>query len=226
MIIIISGASSGVGKYLFDAFKSQGIDVIGTYNTTSPTTSGFYKVNIGDSSDVEKFISCLSLAEKDIVLINCAGISYNSFAHKADLSKWREVINVNLIGTFNMIHFLLPVMRQNGFGRIINFTSVVCKYPTPGISAYVASKSALCGLTKTLAVENASKGITVNSINLGYTNIGMGLKDVPKEYREKIIERIPMQRFCEPEEVLHTVKFIVDTPYLTGSIIDINGGII
>ncbi|MBP1671863.1 MAG: family oxidoreductase, partial [Bacteroidetes bacterium] len=107
--------------------------------------------------------------------MNCAGISYNSYAHKADIDKWNKVIEVNLNGTFNVIRNILPIMREQSYGRIINFSSIVTSLPTPGVSAYAASKAGLIGLTKSLAVENASKRITVNAINLGYANIGMGL---------------------------------------------------
>lgn len=90
----------------------------------------------------------------NIILINCAGISYSSFAHKADIIQWKNVINVNLNGTFNVIHCLLPWMREQHYGRIIN-SSVVAKLPTMGVSAYAASKAGLIGLTKSLALENA-----------------------------------------------------------------------
>ena len=163
---------------------------------------------------------------KDVVLINCAGISYNSFAHKADIEKWSSVIDVNIKGTFNVIRAILPHMRNDGYGRIVNFSSVVTKLPTPGVSAYAASKAALVGLTKSLATENASKGITVNAINLGYCNVGMGVNDVPAEYQEKMMSQIPSKRFCDPQEIYNTIRYMIDTPYLNGSAIDINGAII
>ena len=117
-------------------------------------------------------------------------------------------------------------MRENKWGRIINFSSVVTKMPTPGVSAYAASKSALIGLTKTLSIENALCGVTVNSINLGYTNAGMGINDVPEKYREIITDKIPEKRFCEPIEIFNTIEYIIKTEYLSGSIIDLNGGLI
>ena len=112
------------------------------------------------------------------------------------------------------------------YGRIINFSSVVTSLPTPGTSAYTASKAAILGLTKTLAVENASKGITVNAIKLGYVNIGMGINDVPKEYYDKVISQIPAGKFCDPIEVYNTIKYIINAEYLNGSAIDLNGGLI
>lgn len=226
-MIIIIGASKGIGHFLFEEFQKEGLEVVGTYNSTTVNIGyNFYKVDISDEASIDAFISNLSLQGKKIALINCAGISYNSFAHKADMDKWKKVIDVNLIGIFNVIRFFLPYMRKMNYGRIINLSSVVTKYPTPGTSAYTASKAAINALTKCLALENSSKGITINSINLGYTNAGMGINDVPEEYRLLMMDRIPMHRFCNPIEVLSTIRYIINTEYVTGSIIDINGGLI
>lgn len=227
MKIVITGASKGIGKYLFDTFKNEGYCVIGTYNSTfQEHEEGYYKVNVADENSVDSFVNGVAGNDDKFVLINCAGISYNSFAHKADFNAWKKVIDINLVGTFNVIHRFLPLMRNANYGRIINFSSVVSKYPTPGVSAYAASKAAINGLTKSLSIENASKGITVNSINLGYTNAGMGNNDVPESYRQKITEKIPMNRFCEPIEIYKTIKYIIETEYLNGACIDLNGGLI
>jgi NAD(P)-dependent dehydrogenase (short-subunit alcohol dehydrogenase family) len=228
-MIIITGASRGVGKYLFDRFIMEGQEVYGTYNNTpiqSNTDKGtYYQVNIVDALSVERWIQLIHHNLNNIVLINCAGISYNSFAHKADLEKWSEVLNVNVVGTFNVIRHLLPIMREQNFGRIINFSSVVASFPTPGVSAYAASKSALIGLSKSLAVENASKGITVNNINLGYADIGMGVEQVPVSYQKSMKERIPSGVFCPPEDIFETVKYLIKTDYINGSSINLNGGL-
>lgn len=226
-MIVITGASKGVGRYLFDSFTNEGLDVIGTYNSSKGNlTHNHYCVDISNYNSVVEWIDLVKPQLKNLVLINCAGISYNTFAHKADIEQWHKVIDVNLKGTFNVIHSLLPYMREQGYGRIINFASVVTELPTIGISAYMASKMAINGLTKVLAKENASKGVTVNSINLGYSNIGMGIDEVPEENKTVLLQNIPMGRFCEPLEILNTVKFIMDTEYINGSIIDINGGLI
>ena len=224
MRIIIIGASRGIGKSLYDMFKEHRYDVIGTYCTDNNDNMDLLHLDSTDLVEVNRFAE--EYNANRVVLINCAGISYNAFAHKSDLEKWRKVVEVNLIGTFNVIHSFLPYMRENKWGRIINFSSVVTKMPTPGVSAYAASKSALIGLTKTLSIENAMLGITVNSINLGYTNAGMGIKDVPEKYREIITNKIPEKRFCEPVEIFNTIEYIIKTEYLSGSIIDLNGGLI
>ena len=227
MTVIVTGASKGIGKYLFDKFAEQGCEVFGTYNATPCSElKGYCQVDVSDKNQVDKFVTSLDLHLKKIVLINCAGISYNSFLHKAAEEQWKRVINVNLMGTFYMTRALLPIMRNNGYGRIINFSSVVTKYPTPGVSAYAVSKAGINALTKCLSLENASKGVTVNSLNLGYTNAGMGLNDVPEAYRDLMLKHIPLHRFCEPSEIFNIVSCMINTEYLTGSIIDVNGGMI
>lgn len=229
-MIIVTGASRGLGLYLLSRFRQDGQQVVGTFHTTSveiqAEKDNYYQVNIADAHSVEEWISSMKNDLKEIVLINCAGISYNSFAHKADLDRWSEVIQVNIVGTFNVIRHILPLMREQNYGRIINFSSVVALLPTPGVSAYAASKAGLIGLTKSLAAENASKGITINAINLGYANIGMGINEVPKTYIEKIKEKVPAGRFCEPYEVYNTVKYLIETEYVNGATIDINGALI
>lgn len=229
-MILITGASKGIGRYLFTRFKQEGLKVLGTYNTSAECLkedrNAYYKVDISDYKAVEELIDKIKDSLSQLILLNCAGISYNSFAHKADKELWSHVIDVNLKGSFNVIREVLPLMREQGYGRIINFSSVVTSMPTPGVSAYAASKAGLLGLTKSLAAENASKGITVNAINLGYVNMGMGVNDVPLAYQEKMKTQIPSGRFCEPEEIYNTVKYLIQTEYVNGAAIDINGGII
>ena len=229
-MILITGASKGIGRYLFKRFKQDRLNVIGTYNSTTiglaEDMNAYYKVDVSDSKAVKEMIASIKCSLSQIVLLNCAGISYNSFAHKADIEQWGRVIDVNLKGTFNVIHEVLSLMREQKYGRIINFSSVIAFLPTPGVSAYAASKAGLVGLTKSLAAENAAKGITVNAINLGYVNIGMGVNDVPAAYQEKMKTQIPAGRFCEPEEVYNTVKYLIQTEYVNGAAIDINGALI
>jgi NAD(P)-dependent dehydrogenase (short-subunit alcohol dehydrogenase family) len=229
-MIIITGASKGLGRFLFTRFKEDGVKVIGTYNSTieglDDDIDAYYKVDVSDIKAVQKMIFSLKESLTEIILLNCAGISYNIFAHKSNIELWGRVIDVNLKGSFNLIHELLPAMREQGYGRIINFSSVIAVLPTQGVSAYAASKAGLIGLTRSLAAENASKGITVNAINLGYVSIGMGVNEVPVPYQEKMKAQIPAGRFCEPEEVYNTVKYLIQTEYVNGTAIDINGALI
>lgn len=227
-MIIITGASRGIGKYLFDSYSKTDEITIGTYLSTIkvPKSDKLHYVDVTDFKNVESFLLRIKFSVENIVLINCAGITYNSFLHKSEPEKWKSVIDVNLVGTYNVIRVFLPFMREQNFGRIINFSSVVAKKGTPGVSAYAASKAALTGLTKSLCVENGSKNITVNNINLGYAQVGMGVEQVPDEFQTIIKSQIPSHEFCSPEDIYSTVEYLRNTPYVNGSSIDLNGGLL
>ena len=189
-MVILTGATGGIGAYLLKRFP----EVIGD------------RIGVTDYKEIEDVLSKIRLSR--IVLINCAGIPYSGMAHKADPQEWGRVIDVNLKGTFNMIRYVLPIMRKEGYGRIINFSSVVTRFPVVGVSAYAASKAGVEGLTMSLAKE-ASKGITVNAIRLGYTNVGM-IRDVPD----------PPGRLIDPEEIFKTVKYLIESE-INGSIMNL-----
>ncbi len=226
-MIIITGVSGGIGNFLFESLKKNKNElVLGVYNNTIPSNiENCFKINICDFDNIQSFVDKNSSELNKITLINCAGISYNIFTHKSDPEKWKNIIEVNLFGTYNFIRALLPIMRLQKFGRIINFSSVVAQKSTPGVSAYSASKSALWGLAKSVAIENASLNITINNINLGYSELGM-INTVPSEYMENIVNQIPAGKLCEPIDILKTVNFLIETSYITGSNIDLNGGLI
>ncbi len=225
-MIVITGASRGIGKYLLSCYVENGENVIGTYFNTKPDIHAdhFEQLDITSAEDVKKFVTEKAAGFERLTLINCAGITYNSFTHKSDEDKWKEVIFTNLIGTYHVIKGLLPIMRNQKFGRIINFSSVVAVKPTPGISPYAASKSALWGMSKSIAIENAALNVTINNINLGYSELGM-IEDVPEEYKKNILSQIPAGILCEPGDILNTVEFLRNTRYITGSSIDLNGGL-
>ncbi len=226
-MVIITGASRGIGKYLLDHFTKQGEKVIGTYNLTSPDNidqGKFFKVDITDNEQVQSWFQKIKPDLDHIILINAAGSNYTAFAHKADVHLWKKTIDTNLVGTFNVIQQFLPVMREQNYGRIINLASIVAQMGIPGTSAYAASKAGLWGMTRAVAVENASKGITINNLNLGYFNIGM-INEVKPEFQEIIKAKIPSGQFGDPGNILNAVKFLIDSPYHTGTSIDINGGL-
>ena len=226
-MILITGASKGIGKFLLKKFNDSGNKVYGTYNSTIPDDSNknlLSKVNISDYLEVKNWIDRIIDKDEKTILINCAGINYNSFAHKADIEKWKQVININLIGTFNVINAVLPKMREQGFGRIINFSSIVAQKGIPGTSAYAASKAALWGMTRSIAAENAKKGITINNLNLGYFNIGM-ITEVPEEILTVIKKEIPTGELGNPENIYKTVQYLIENNYISGTSIDINGGL-
>jgi NAD(P)-dependent dehydrogenase (short-subunit alcohol dehydrogenase family) len=224
-MIIITGASRGIGRYLFNQFSIEKLDVIGTFNSTVVDDDRYYAVNTTDYEGVSKWINNLEPSLKNIILINCAGINYNAFTHKSEPLKWKEVIDINLVGTYNCIRAVLPIMRLQKYGRIINFSSVVASKGTQGTSAYAASKSALWGLSKSIAKENGSLNITINNINMGYSELGM-IEQVPEAYIESLKREIPSGTLCRKEEILKTVKFLIESEYTNGISIELSGGLI
>jgi NAD(P)-dependent dehydrogenase (short-subunit alcohol dehydrogenase family) len=227
-MIIITGASKGIGQYLFNSFLEKSDEtVLGTYLKTKPAKhlEHFVNLDVCDWHQVNEFILEKGPSLSDITLVNCAGISYTSYTHKSDPESWRKVIETNLIGSYHLIRSILPIMRDQKFGRIINFSSVVAIKPTPGISAYAASKSALWGMAKSLAVENASLNITINNINMGYSELGM-INSVPEDFKKKIIATIPVGMLCEPQDILKTVVYLRETKYITGASLDLSGGLV
>ena len=227
-MIIITGVSRGIGNYLFNKYLQKGEEVYGTYNRNKPAVANdkyISKVDVTDYQQVSRWVENIGSSSENVVLINCAGANYTSFAHNADLKNWIHVVNVNLIGTFYVIHAVLPFMREKGYGRIVNCASVVAQMPVPGTSAYASSKSGLWGLCKSIAVENARKGITINNLNLGYYNTGM-IQEVPNEYQKLLKQKIPTGEFGNPSNIYHAINFLVKNDYINGSSIDINGCII
>lgn len=226
MKILIAGASGGIGKYLAEQLCEKHV-VFGSYNSRKPESRVSYhmeKVDVSSESDVETWVNNSVTENDDLALIYCVGVNYNCMMHKSDSDKWKEVINANLIGVQHILRHILPIMRKRGFGRVILLSSVVPQMGVPGTSAYAASKAALWGLSKAVAKENARYGVTINTINLGYFDIGM-IQDVPKEMLEQIVQSIPMGNLGNPDNILQTVEYLLTVDYMTGSQIDLNGGL-
>lgn len=222
-MIIITGASQGIGEYIFNYYLNKGYDVTGIYNKTEPihNIENYVCLDVTDENAIKHFVEEKTL--QNIILINAAGISIPGITHKFEVEKFERTIQVNTIGIFSFIRYLLPIMRAQGYGRIINISSIVPQIGTAGNVAYAASKSALWGMSKVIAIENAMKGITSNCLNLGYCNIGM-TDTIPSIVLEKIIESIPQKRLCEPYNITNAIDFLIASDYVTGTEININGG--
>lgn len=226
--ILITGASKGIGRFLIERFLKDGAMVYGTYNKTVPSgeLSKYYSsVDIQNSESVNNWVQMCVSSDDEVVLINCAADNYNALGRKADVDKWGQLIDINLVGTFRVINACLPVMYKKKWGRIINFSSVVAQKGMAGTSAYAASKAALWGMSKSLAVENAAHNITINTLNLGYMAEGMTISAVPAELHQEILNQIPEHKFGEVENIYNAIVFLINSPYTTGTTIDINGGL-
>lgn len=226
-MIVITGASRGIGEFLIENFRNQGEICLGIRKSVPAEAKSRIDIDVVDISNpkaVDKWVSIHKEHLSRIVLVNCAGINYTAFAHKADIDEWKRVIDVNLFGSFNMARALLPIMRFERWGRIINFSSVVAQMGVLGSSAYAASKSALWGLTKSLASENGAMGITVNALNLGYFKIGM-IEEVSSQVQDEVLAKIPCKKFGDPTNIANAIRFLAASDYVNGALIDINGGL-
>jgi len=162
------------------------------------------------------------------ILVNNAGILSNNKASQTTPSEWRQVLAVNLDGAFYFARAFMEDMKSKRWGRIVNITSLAAK--TGGITAgtaYSVSKGALIALTFSLAAELAPFGVTVNGIAPAYVKTPMVMSQLTEEQRQSVIKKIPVNRFCEAQEVAHTVRFLVHplAGFITGEIIDQNGGL-
>ena len=227
--IIIIGASGGIGQYLVRAFKDEH-RVLGTYCHSSPDAlepgAEYYRLDVTDRQAVSGFTAEISPTLKRPALIYTSGVSLNGVIHKTRDEDWDLTLSVNLTGAMLVSRGLLPRMRELCFGRIIFISSVLSRISVPGTAAYSASKAALCALAKVIAVENARKGITANALALGYFNVGI-IRAVPEAYlNEQVLPSIPQGRLGDAVNIGAAVRFIMDADYLTGAVLDINGGII
>lgn len=224
--LIVAGAAGGIGSHLVDQLGDE-YNVIPTYHTqkSAEAHGGKYYADVADAQDVERMVGTIVQEEGQVaVLVNAAGVSVNGFAHKFAAHAWREVVDINLVGSFNLARAVLPQMRAAKFGRIVFLSSVVFQRPALGTSAYAASKAGLSGLARSIAVENARLGVTGNCIALGYFDAGM-LYTIPEDQREAIRASVPMNRFGKLDEILNAVRFLLNTEYVTGQTISVNGGL-
>lgn len=240
-IAVVTGGTRGIGAGIAAALKEDGYLVIANYKDNDEEAEEFANQHnqikskgyiLTQKWDVSNFEECeanineiLKKYNKIDVLINNAGITRDSMMHKMQSKDWLDVINTNLTSCFNMSRAVINKMRDNNYGRIVNLSSVNALSGQLGQVNYSASKAGIIGLTKSLAKETASKGITVNCVAPGYVDTQM-TQVIPPDIKAKIIEQIPVKRFAKIEEIVNAVLFLVnDTGYITGSVLSINGGL-
>ncbi|MGB9636504.1 MAG: 3-oxoacyl-ACP reductase family protein, partial [Thermoplasmata archaeon] len=199
---LITGGDRGLGKGLAEAFAREGANLVLIYKTNEVAANSVLcelrekygseilicRADVSVEDDVREMVrKAIEKFGGIDILINNAGIFKDRITWKMEKGEWDEVIGTNLTGPFLCIKHVLPSMRERGWGRIINISSVVGEIGVPGTCNYAASKSGLFGLTKTVARECANKNITVNCVALGYFEEGMNLR-LPQEVREKILQ--------------------------------------
>jgi 3-oxoacyl-[acyl-carrier protein] reductase len=173
----------------------------------------------------EGFAKVLKDKTRIDVLVNNAGIARDGLAVRMKPADWQLVLKVNLEGAFLCSQQALPGMMRNRWGRIVNMSSVVGQAGSAGQANYAASKAGLIGLTKALAQEMGSRGITVNAIAPGYIDTDM-TKSLPEELKQKMLATVPLARMGTPEDIANAVKFLVsdEASYITGHVLAVNGG--
>jgi acetoacetyl-CoA reductase len=231
---LVTGGSRGIGAAISIALKNAGYSVAANYagndeaarKFTDETGIKTYKWSV---ADYESCAAGIKAVEEDLgpvdVLVNNAGITRDAPFHKMTPQQWREVVDTNLSGVFNMTHPLWNGMRERKFGRVITISSINGQKGQFAQANYSAAKAGDLGFTKALAQEGARAGITVNAICPGYIATDMVMA-VPEKIRESIIAQIPVGRLGEADEIARCVVFLAsdEAGFITGSTITANGG--
>ena len=233
-VAVVTGGTRGIGAAISIALHAAGYKVAATYQGNAKAANEFAE-NTGIvpfQFDVSDYDSCkhgLLQIQKVLgpvdILVNNAGITRDAFLHKMKPAQWREVLSTNLDSVFNMCHLVIEGMRERGFGRIVNISSINGQAGQVGQTNYAAAKAGLIGFTKALALEGASKGITVNVVAPGYIDTEM-VRAVPPEVLEKIVAKIPVKRLGHASEIARMVAFLAceNAGFITGATFAVNGG--
>ena len=233
-VALVTGGSRGIGAAISRALKDAGYTVAANYAGNDEAAQAFtaetgirtFKWSV---ADYDACAAGIKQVEQDLgpidVLVNNAGITRDSMFHKMTPQQWKEVIDTNLTGLFNMTHGVWGGMRDRKFGRIVNISSVNGQKGQAGQANYSAAKAGDIGFTRALAQEGARMGITVNAVAPGYIGTEMVRAIDEKVLNERIIPQIPVGRLGEPEEIARCVLFLAsdDAGFITGSTISANG---
>lgn len=231
---IVTGGTRGIGKAIALALKDAGCVVAATYAGNDAAANAFREetgihVYKWDAGDYEACKAGVAEIEKTHgatdILVNNAGITRDVMFHKMAPQQWSEVMRADLDSVFNMTHQVFAGMRERGFGRIINITSVNGQKGQMGQVNYSAAKSGMIGFTRALAQEGAFKGVTVNAVAPGYIATEM-VAAVDETVMKKILAQIPVGRLGEAEEIARCVAFLADdrSGFITGAVLTVNGG--
>ena len=227
---LVTGASSGIGRAIADRLRADG-NHVASIDLTESDTDFSYVADVTDRGQIDAALDAARSALGPItILINAAGMtSFRRFTNLTS-SEWSRVVDVNLNGVFHVTQAVLPDMLEAGWGRIVNISSSSTHSGSPYQSHYVAAKSAVNGLTKSLALEYGPKGITANVVPPGSIDTPMLRMAEEKGLLggsiEDIAARIPVRRIGRPEDIAATCAFLVseEAGYITGQIVGVNGG--
>lgn len=234
-VALVTGGTRGIGRAISVALNAEGYTVAASYAGNDDAANAFkdetgiavYKFDVGD---FDACAASIATIESDLgpieVLVNNAGITRDKPLHKMDRETWDAVVDTDLSSIFNTCRNVIDGMRERGFGRIVNISSINGQKGQFGQTNYSAAKAGEIGFTKALALETAAKGITVNAIAPGYVGTEMVMAVPEKILNEVIIPQIPVGRLGQPEDIARCVTFLTsdDAGFITGSTLTANGG--
>lgn len=240
-LAIITGGTRGIGKQIALTFAKEGYNIAINYRTENEDLKNTKK-EIEENNvkcftfqgDVTNFKDCEQFVKQIVeefgnidVLVNNAGITRDTLLMRMKEEDFKQVIDTNLIGTFNVTKNVISYMMKARSGRIINISSVVGISGNAGQTNYAASKAGIIGFTKSLAKEVASRNITVNAVAPGFIDTQMTAV-LKEDIKEDIAKKIPLKRMGTPQDVANVVKFLAssDSSYITGQVINIDGGML
>jgi len=238
---IVTGGARGIGAAITTVLAKDGATVIvmglepdrARTETLRSSLNGAASRIVFQEGNVAQYETCKHVVDEVHArygqidfLVNNAGITADHTVRNMTVEEWQAVLAVDLSGPFFMIKAVLEHMIQRNYGRIVNISSVVGHTGNFGQANYASAKAGLMGLTKTVALETAARGITVNAVAPGFINTDM-VAAMPKAAIEAAIQKSPERRLGQPEEVARVVRFLLDesSGYITGAVYDVNGGL-
>lgn len=237
-VVIVTGGSRGIGSTIAKEMAARGAKVVINYNSSQESAEAVIeeielsggvalacKANVGILEEAQYLVEkTKSEYGKVDILVNNAGITRDRTFRNLSPEEWTEVINVNLNSIYHTTSAVINTMLEQKFGRIINISSIIGQAGGFGQTNYAASKSGMIGFTKSLALETAKNGVTVNAVCPGYIETEM-FAAVPEKVMDQIVSKIPMKRLGKTSEIADAVLFLANSSYITGQCINVNGGV-
>ena len=234
--VLITGATGGIGAAILEIFHKNGFNIIATGTNDEKLNSlkskydervKAIKCNLSKEDDINELVSQSDSHFGSVdILVNNAGITKDNIFLRMQKNQWDDVININLNSNFLLTRLVIKGMIKKRWGRIINISSAVAKMGNPGQANYAASKAAIEGFSRSLALEVASRNITVNCIAPGFINTEI-LNTIEPEKLDLMTKNIPMGKIGTPNDISNTVFFLSseESSYITGQVIHVNGGL-